>query len=94
MTSKEFDREEFLDLYGDMHSFIGMILHIAHGDDKEMMNKAAKAAATLMAKLVTMILPDITNEEVYDTFAKGEKRVQKWSNEAEEVLKSNEIGSA
>ena len=94
MTSKEFDREEFLDLYGDMHSFIGMILHIAHGDDEEMMNKSARAAATLMARLVTMVLPDITNEEVYDTFAEGEKRVQKWSKEVKEVMKSNEIGRA
>ena len=94
MANKKFNKDKFLNLYGDMHSFIGMILHIAHGDDEEMMNKSARAAATLMARLVTMVLPDITNEEVYATFVKGDERVQKWSSEVKAIMKSNEIGRA
>ena len=74
-----FDKDEFLKVYGDLHLFIGMLLHKAHGDDKEMFEAHSQAAATMMARIIWLVDSSISNQEVVKTFDSRRDIMNRWS---------------
>ena len=86
-----FDKDAFLKVYGDLHIFIGMLLHKAHGDNQEMFEIATKAAATIMAEIAWTVDPNMTEKEVSKVFQSRKDMVNEWE---KSTNISDEVGEA
>ena len=65
------DVEEFWSVFGDINHLLGMLVVSSHHDDEDMIDKGAQAAAIVMTRLVSIVMPECSSDEVIKEMEKS-----------------------